>query len=365
MQMIPQHYDTKMFMIIDKVTYLAIVVHIVLIGVFFWLDHIVLAFVNVFSTLAWMYGRDLNAKGKQPLAILFLSAEVIVHNIIAVPILGWDSGFQYYLITALMFNIFRGDINMVQMLGTILLFLGTFTGLHVYSSFQVYTLEPLWLIPVMYYANMIVALSVMSLIGFYFQQATTVREKEIHIRANTDLLTGLQTRRSLKNDLISMLNYRESEHKESVVIMADIDHFKSINDTYGHGCGDEVLKEVAKRLKENLRTYDKVYRWGGEEFLIILTNTNMLDATKVAEGLCQKIASVVCTFEGYEVNVSMTFGLAPFNIEHANIDEVIIRADKALYKGKQNGRNCVMVADQDHYETICMQHQTAPLHYAI
>ena len=365
MQTLPQHFDTKMFLIIDKVSYLAIVVHIFLIGLFYWFDYMLLSFLNIFFTIAWAYGRKVNKNGNQPLATLILSTEVIVHNIAAVSVLGWESGFQYYLLPALMFNVFRSDVKKAETFGIVIVFVGLFIALRLVTSMQTYAHEAQWLIEMMYYNNVIMAFSVMSVIGYYFKQATTNRELEIEDLANTDHLTGLQTRRSMQKDLDGDIKRTLMDHQESVVIMADIDHFKSINDTYGHDCGDKVLKEISQRLKENLRYGDKIYRWGGEEFLIILTNISLNDAKSVAQSLRSDVASAIFAFEKRELNISMTFGLARLNEAFSDIEQVIKKADEALYHGKESGRNCVILADENSYVKVGTEHRSALTSHAV
>ncbi|HFU73921.1 MAG TPA: GGDEF domain-containing protein [Helicobacteraceae bacterium] len=363
MQVHTQHYDAKMFLIIDKVTYLAVLVHIILIAIFTFYNLIDLAILNIFSTLAWLYGRDLNNDGNQPMAIIFLSAEAIIHAIFAVAILGWQSGFQYYLLTALIFNLFRHNITLTQTLGLITIFLGTFTTLHFFTADETYTKLTPFMYDFIFYANMLIALTVMCFITYTFNQATTDAETTITQRANTDYLTGLHTRRSFSDDVDGDIKRSLINKKDSVVIMADIDHFKSINDTYGHDSGDKVLKEIAQRLKENLRFCDKVYRWGGEEFLIVLTNISLEDAKQVAQTLREDVQAATFIFNDIEVHITMTFGIAPLNEKHPDINTVIKQADSALYKGKQNGRNCIILADQDRFKTVnCSHRQTLTSH---
>ena len=352
MQEETQHFDRKMFFIIDKVSYLAIFIHIFLIGLFFWLDYLILSFANIFFTLAWIYGRKVNTSGNQPLAALILSIEVILHNIAAVSILGWESGFQYYLLTALIFNVFRNDLKKEETIGIVFIFIGLFIALRLYTSTQIYVHEEAWLFEIMYYNNIMLALSVMSLIAYFFKEATTDHESRIEILANTDHLTGLQTRRSMQKDLDGDIKRCLINEKESVVILADIDHFKTINDTYGHDYGDKVLREIAQRLKENLRYGDKIYRWGGEEFLIILTDISLNDAKNVAQSLRNDVSSAIFAFEKHEFNVSMTFGMARLNNISINIENIIKEADQALYHGKENGRDCVIFLENNNYERV-------------
>ena len=348
-----EHFDYKMFVIIDRLAYIGIAIHILLTGLFYWLGYINLSLLNIACTIAWVHGRSLNLQGRQPLAVLFLSIEVILHTIATVSTLGWESGFQYYLIGTLVFNILARRINVLEIFGLIAIFMGVFIGLRMYTVTQNYVHDTWWLMDLVYYNNVLVSMIAMSLVAYYFKEASSDSETRIREIANTDHLTGLLTRRSMAehvdNDLRSCLTNKQN----SAVIMADIDFFKKINDTYGHATGDEVLKEVASRLKENLRHCDRVFRWGGEEFMLVLPNISIDNAKEVCEGLRSDIEAAIFNFDGIEFNVSMTFGVAQFNEDNDSIEEVIKQADKALYKGKESGRNCVIIASADeHYEEV-------------
>jgi two-component system cell cycle response regulator len=168
--------------------------------------------------------------------------------------------------------------------------------------------------------------------------------KKLQELADTDPLTGLLNRRSTQN-LISQEFERYKRQKISFsVILADIDFFKKFNDTYGHDCGDEVLKEISRLLLGELRALDSVSRWGGEEFLILMPGTQKEKAAAVAEKLRLVISQAECDCKDPEETITMTFGVSGY-IETDNMEILIKRADNALYRGKDQGRNCVVVGD--------------------
>ena len=123
--------------------------------------------------------------------------------------------------------------------------------------------------------------------------------------------------------------------------MGDIDFFKKVNDTYGHDAGDEVLKTVARVMKEKCRSTSVIARWGGEEFLIILPDCNGDNAFIAIERLRNEIQNTIINVDGQEIKVTMTFGLTEFGIT-SSIDGLIKEADEKLYHGKTNGRNQVV-----------------------
>ena len=163
-------------------------------------------------------------------------------------------------------------------------------------------------------------------------------KKRIEELSITDQLTGLFNRRHLDNILKQNTDLHDRYKNPFSVVIVDIDHFKSINDIYGHQIGDKVLIEFATILKNNSRSTDIAGRWGGEEFLIILPNTNQDEACAVAEKMRFQIAQYSFDTVGPK---TASFGVSQFSL---NIHETISRADEALYQAKNEGRNKVCVA---------------------
>ena len=128
------------------------------------------------------------------------------------------------------------------------------------------------------------------------------------------------------------------------LIMFDLDHFKDVNDRHGHLCGDAVLGAVGKRMKEVLRGSDLKCRYGGEEFLVLLPETPLHGARRVAETLRREIAERPVPWSGEALTVTASFGLAQTLPGEVNVQAVIARADQALYRAKDDGRNCVRIA---------------------
>jgi len=133
--------------------------------------------------------------------------------------------------------------------------------------------------------------------------------------------------------------------------MCDIDHFKRVNDTYGHNAGDAVLEHVAKILRDSVRESDTVYRWGGEEFILFLAKANLDQSAEVAERIRQKIQASVCTFEGTDIKITMSFGCAEMTPD-ITVEENIKIADTRLYIAKETGRNQVIKETIEGYEKV-------------
>lgn len=166
-------------------------------------------------------------------------------------------------------------------------------------------------------------------------------QAELREQALRDPLTGLHNRRYLGETLPREIARARRENGAVSVIVSDIDHFKTINDTYGHQVGDQLLIELAHLMKQSSRGSDVVCRYGGEEFLLILPGANQADAVQHAEELRQRCIETGIQFEGKDLRVSMSFGVATYPVHGQEAECIIICADKALYHSKNTGRNRV------------------------
>jgi len=171
--------------------------------------------------------------------------------------------------------------------------------------------------------------------------------------AEHDGLTGLWNHRVIVERLAEEMNRSLRDGTPLSVILADVDHFKKVNDSHGHLAGDLVLKEIGKELTRGLRPYDCVGRYGGEEFLLILPNCDMESALIRAEQLRTAVQSARIADGGTLLQVTASFGVASLFPSHNETDAVIRAVDTALYRAKSSGRNCVVLAEMDNpvYET--------------
>lgn len=164
-------------------------------------------------------------------------------------------------------------------------------------------------------------------------------EQELERLAMTDPLTGLFNRRHFFTQAELFLQQAVRQGEELTVMMADLDHFKSVNDTYGHSLGDSALCAAAHRLHDNLRTTDLLGRYGGEEFIILLPKTGFALACHLADRLLGAIHDTPVTVQGKKISLSLSLGLAQLNPATSSLDQLIGLADQALYLAKQGGRN--------------------------
>lgn len=165
----------------------------------------------------------------------------------------------------------------------------------------------------------------------------SVKIKELESRSNLDALTKIFNRRALDTYLKNVCDKKELKH-ELHVLLFDIDDFKRINDKYGHVAGDKILIFVANILRKALRDGDKVFRYGGEEFLIVLNRIDVTTCQKIAERILKLVSSNQLFYQGQSINVTMSIGATLFYPKDTP-EMLINRADKALYKSKNNGKN--------------------------
>lgn len=166
-------------------------------------------------------------------------------------------------------------------------------------------------------------------------------ERELEEQANTDYLTGVNNRRNFLENAEAVHRHAiDQDHPLSIVLL-DIDHFKKINDTYGHDAGDTVLKWFTSHISDMLRSTDILARFGGEEFILLLPRTPIETAYDIAERIRKKIMnSPISIDDGSTINITVSLGVAEMH-EEENINSIIKNADTALYQSKQNGRNRV------------------------
>lgn len=162
----------------------------------------------------------------------------------------------------------------------------------------------------------------------------------------TDMMTKLKIRHYFETALISRMDEAKAYGLPVSLIMMDIDHFKRLNDTYGHTCGDMVIKKVAATIQSCVRQLDTAARYGGEEFAVILPEAGIEKANDIAKRIRQKVEEMIIEYKDHKIKVTISLGVAEFSLHKDTENRVFIdRADKALYHSKQQGRNRVTLAE--------------------
>lgn len=216
-----------------------------------------------------------------------------------------------------------------------------FVSLNAFTQDTIPPFIPPAYIKIANYTNIVIAFAAIGIISYYFRLASLSLEHELELLAHTDSLTGLHNRRRMQELLKQQTAMFSRNQSIFTLIFVDIDHFKKFNDSHGHSCGDYVLSETASLMKKNLRKGDVLARWGGEEFLIMLPDTDINGARIMAEKIRKAVAGNPFHLAGKSFSVTMTFGIAQHEIG-SSIENSLKKADSALYEGKATGRNRVM-----------------------
>ena len=161
----------------------------------------------------------------------------------------------------------------------------------------------------------------------------------------TDELTGLANRRCFDTTLEKEFLRAKRYKNKLTLVMFDIDHFKNINDTFGHPCGDFVLRQIANSALQTFRKTDTVFRFGGEEFVVILTETDIKQAIIPLERFRKTVETLGLTYQDKEVEVTVSIGACQFSPDMKTKEEFLQKVDETLYKAKNSGRNRTILCD--------------------
>jgi len=306
-----------------------------------------LAIINIASILCYVLTFSLLAHHHVIAGWMTIIAEVVAHAVLAVYLVGWDSGFHFYimLVPPVMvvspLDNWRGKAPLVT--GLIVLYVGL--------DFFLRQATPGFILPMpvlngLHYFNLITVLVILIFLAGMYYRLVVQSEQQLREMATTDPLTRLRNRRSVLDTSMSEAAKQRRDGRPLSFVLCDVDHFKAVNDTFGHEAGDDVLKSVAKILRGGVREVDHAARWGGEEFLLLLPETAMPGAVLVANRLRESIADLKVPSKNGPLNVTMTFGVCTLHLNEP-IEQAIARADKALYQGKHSGRNRVEMAADD------------------
>ncbi|MBP6599915.1 MAG: GGDEF domain-containing protein, partial [Giesbergeria sp.] len=180
--------------------------------------------------------------------------------------------------------------------------------------------------------------------GFVFMAKERADFANVRL-ANQDALTGAANRRAVLEALESELARAQRQRTPLALLMLDIDHFKRVNDQHGHLAGDQVLRHFVHVVRQRLRAQDFLGRYGGEEFLLLLPDTDLAGAQQLAQQLCQAVQAAPCDWQGQTIAVTVSVGIAGAGTSQQADGETLLQAaDQALYRAKDKGRNRVEVA---------------------
>ncbi|MDP3022384.1 MAG: diguanylate cyclase [Sulfuricurvum sp.] len=190
-------------------------------------------------------------------------------------------------------------------------------------------------------AALILLILIAVIAGYIYRLNRIIKEQAIR-----DSLTGIYNRRYLDETLPREISRASRELSDLSIVMLDLDHFKVINDTYGHAAGDEVLKTIASSLLRLIRQNDFVARFGGEEFIIVMPGMPADQAYERMEECRKEIENTIITYKNHKISMTLSGGISSCTSFHETKDELIKMADDALYESKNNGRNQITLANQ-------------------
>lgn len=311
---------------------------------FFFLFHAlgspILAWVNIASVAIYVAAYYALKRRRNQLASGLIWAEVVLHSALGTLLIGWDSGFHYYLLMFIPAICLSTPIRWVFpcLLGLLAYYIGLDAMMRVMDPIEPIHDLALYIVHVF---NLTVVFAMFSYLSLFYVNVVVSAQRKLRLMATTDPLTRLLNRRQMKFMLeLEIERFRRSEHPVGLLLL-DVDHFKQINDSHGHETGDKVLETLASLLRDHLRAQDLVARWGGEEFLIAIPNSDSEATTQAAE----RIRKAVAGFDwrqltGDQTAVTVSIGATQLTAED-EISRLISRADKALYQCKHQGRNQV------------------------
>lgn len=319
--------------------------HLSFCALFFWANVPALAYVSVASVLSYGFVFQLAKLERVAQAWAVTVLSVLAHAVLAVVVIGWDAGFHYYILLMIPAAVISSIRPLTLKAGTVLGLMLTYLSLDIAMRHRTpANVLPDVVLDGLHYFNVIgIMVMLISFAGYYFylleKTAAALREM-----SQTDALTQLKNRRAITEAIRrEESRMRRGEHPLSFVL-CDLDHFRLVNESAGHEAGNAVLKAVSRALESCMRDVDFVARWGGEEFLAVLPDTNEEGARLVAERIRRKIEALAIEAHGpAPFRITVTLGVSTM-APGEDAEQAIVRADEALYQGKTGGRNQVVSA---------------------
>ena len=299
----------------------------------------VLAWVNVLSVLIYCGIYELVRRRRLALAIALFWLEVFPHAVLGTLMLGWGSGFHYLaLIFVPMVMMTDSRLTGVAKAVFLVLILASVEGI-LWQQGPVAPITELQLLMVRWF-NLLLFVVMMAMLTSYYWGKIASAEKRLRTLGTVDALTGLHNRHYFEKAW-SLAGAQQRRAKGTLcLLMVDLDHFKPLNDTHGHQAGDRMLVECGRIFREAVRDIDTLARWGGEEFALLLPGTTLEQSKVVAERMRAGIEALVVIYQGAELRCTASVGLTEM-LPADTLDQMIMRADQALYTSKMAGRNCV------------------------
>jgi len=337
----------RFYLVMNWFSLISVFSHVLFSAVFAYLKLFDMAIYMAFATLLWIGIHLLNQRGIHKTAYLLGMLETFALCSLTSFALGWQSGFYLYILVGVLLTFVNSKLStLVQIL------FGVFSAVLLVYLFTFSPPDPVLGVYDRYLTamNLIIMAVMLGFIGHYFEVSARGAEAELLSTnkallnlATTDPVTNLINRRNMMLRIEQEREKLSMNYRPFVLIMIDIDNFKHVNDEYGHDCGDFVLVAIAETISQAIRKQDQVARWGGDEFLVMLPETDLIGGGIVAEKIRNKILRTPFVFHDLTVPVTITLGVGLCE-RNTGIGVWIRKADQALYEGKQAGKNRVTLA---------------------
>jgi diguanylate cyclase (GGDEF)-like protein len=305
---------------------------------------------------AWL----LLARRRNRIAVALIWLEVLGHATAGSLLLGWDSGFHYFLILFIP-ALVMGQSPARAFWGTLAL-LAAYAALYAACA----VLGPQRPLPapqatVALWVNIALVFGMSYAVAVFYRKRVVAAERRLLEMATIDPLTGLANRVQFHSRALAELSRARRTGEPLTLLIADVDHFKRVNDEHGHDVGDRVLIGIADRLRAGLRECDVLARWGGEEFLALLPDCDADDARAVAERLRGGVADLrLAADDGHALALTLSIGIAGIGPDH-DLRDAVTRADRALYRSKHAGRNRVSVEPAGEPGAVAVERDAPPV----
>ena len=314
--------------------------YIIILPIFYFAGNMMIFSINFYTIFITLYVIYLNRKQRYGYAsFIFITMVSIVTSMETIAF-GLESGFGLFHLNMAVLIVYTNWKNKYRFIGVVLqglVFMATFFYL---QRFPPLTNVESHFIQIFFAMNVFLNITGVAHSAYYYENISKRNRTQLEALAQQDHLTGLPNRLSLNQYLAKTL---DKDYKGLGVMMIDIDHFKDINDTYGHLVGDEVLIKIAELLKKGMRENDLVVRYGGEEFLVIMEMERARYFREKTQRLLELIQSTPIKTNNQTLNITVSIG-AFYNCCNVelNLEDCIRHADNLLYKAKEQGRNQVV-----------------------
>lgn len=342
------HYETRFKLVGSRIYIFSFIGHLYFIGLFLFLNVPVLAAYNAVSCGIFFTCLKLHQQKKYIAAFLLGALEVVVHSSLCAVFIGWNTGFHYFIVAVIPFGIILPVLSLAQKL-LIGVFLMSMYGVVYFATSAIPSIHNLHpgIITFLNFSNIGITSGAFTFLVHYFSEASRKAEEEIWELSRTDYLTGLLNRRGGKEHLEALWAEALRYQRPFGLLIGDVDNFKRINDSLGHTAGDEVLKYCSSLLVKHLRKNDCVARWGGEEFLVLLHETDRDGLIATAGKILGAFRNEPFMYQGIVLDIRITLGgtWCCSQSKPLPIPELIHKADLGLYQGKEKGKDRFVLID--------------------